>query len=62
MADELELSDHERDLILAHRTAAEAKKKRQQTEKPPDLDDIHAGMKPAEKQRIMDRIMECWKK
>ena len=58
MADDLNLSDAERDLVLAHRTAAEAKKQKQQSaEKPPDIDDIVPGMPAATRQRIIDRIM-----
>jgi hypothetical protein len=60
---ELELTDTERDLILAHRTAAEAKKQKvQQGEKPADIDDIKPNMSPATKQKIMDRIMQVWSK
>lgn len=59
MPDNLNLTEAERDIILAHRTAAEAKK--QDHEKPVDLNDIKVGMSPAVKRRVLDKISELWK-
>ena len=60
MADEnLELSAAERDLVLGVRAAAAAKK--QQGEKPVDIDDISPNMSTAQKKRVMDKIRELWK-
>lgn len=58
MADELELTDAERNLILASRTAAAAKK----AETPLTLEDIKPNMPAALKQKIMDRIVSAWSK
>ena len=58
MANNFESSDEERNLVLALRGAK--KQDKENLEKPIDLDDIKAGMDPATRRRIMERIRAVW--